>query len=374
MKVALLSTIYPFRGGIAQFNGALFRAFEKKNETKAFTFSRQYPQFLYPGENQYVTPNDVVDAIPSEAVLDSINPFSYLSAARKINAYAPDLMVMKFWLPFLGPALGTVANRVKKNSTVVTIVDNAIPHEKRFMDDAFSNYFFNQNHGFVALSEAVKNDLYSLKPEIPCIVLPHPLYDHFGQKIDKQEAIRKLGLPADKKLLLYFGYIRDYKGLDLLIEAISKLDDSHHLILAGESYSSFDKYTQLIEQFGVKDKITVINRYIPDHEVTQLFSAADVCVLSYKSATQSGVTAIALHFEIPLIVTNVGGLNELVFHEKTGLLIQEPRVDLIVEQVHNFFNNHMQTDFGSNIRQLKEELSWDRFAEKLIDFSKGLKR
>ncbi len=314
----------------------------------------------------------MVDAIPSIPVLDSINPFSYLSAGSKINAFAPDVMVMKFWLPFLGPSLGTVANRVKKHSKIITIVDNAIPHEKRFMDDAFSNYFFNQNHGFVALSEKVRDDLHMLKPEIPCIVLPHPLYDHFGARADKQAAIKELGLPEGKKLMLYFGYIRDYKGLDLLIESMSKLDDSHHLILAGESYSSFDKYTQLIEQFGVKDKITVINRYIPDREVTLLFSAADVCVLSYKSATQSGVTAIALHFEIPLIVTNVGGLKELVFHEKTGLLVQEPKVDQIVEQIHNFYNNHTNTDFGANIRELKAELSWEVFADKLIDFSKQL--
>ncbi len=373
-KIALFSALYPYRGGIAQFSGALYKALVKEHETRAYTFSRQYPDFLFPGSSQLVTADDPVDPIDSERILDSVNPLSYFSAAKTIKEFKPDVLITNYWLPFFGPSVGTMAGRLMKTTTNIAILHNVIPHEKRPFDTQLSKYFVNRHHGFITLSEAVKDDLQRLKPGAPCVVLPHPLYDHFGAKIDKQLAIEQLGLPTNKKLLLYFGYIRDYKGLDLLIEAMSKLSDDHHLILAGECYGDFSKYTKQIEELGVADKITIINRYIPDTEVTQLFSAADVCVLPYKTATQSGVTAIALHFEIPLIVTNVGGLKELVFHEKTGLLVEQPTTGLIVEQIHNFYNNHQQTDFAGNIRQLKDSLSWDTFSKKLVEFSSALKR
>lgn len=373
MRIALFSALYPYRGGIAQFSGALYHALVKHHETKAYTFSRQYPDFLFPGSSQLVTADDVVEPIDSERILDSINPLSYLLGAKKIKAYQPELLISNYWLPFFGPSVGTVAAQLKKTCTTVAVLHNMIPHESRPLDKSFSKYFIKQHHGFVTLSESVKDDLLTMKPGAPCLVLPHPLYDHFGAKTDKSLAIQQLGLPKDKKLLLYFGYIRDYKGLDLLIEAMSKLGNEYHLILAGECYGDFSKYSLQIEDLHIADKITIINRYIPDFEVTLLFSAADICVLPYKSATQSGVTAIALHFEIPLIVTNVGGLKELVFHEKTGLLVDRPETDLIVEQILNFYENHQNTDFASNIRKLKDSLSWDTFANKLVEFAKELK-
>lgn len=372
LRVALFSAIYPYRGGIAQFSGALYHALVKQYETRAYTFSRQYPDFLFPGTSQTVTPEDHVDPIASERILDSVNPFSWLSSASKIKSFDPNVLITNYWLPFFGPSVGTMAGRLKKTNTNISILHNVVPHEKRPFDEQLSKYFLNRHHGFITLSDAVKEDLQRLKPGAPCLVAPHPLYDHFGAKADKQTAIKQLGLPENKKLLLYFGYIRDYKGLDLLIESISKLDESYHLILAGECYGDFTRYTDQIKALGVSDRISLLNRYIPDNEVTLLFSAADVCVLPYKSATQSGVTAIALHFELPLIVTNVGGLKELVFHEKTGLLVQEPKTEQIIEQVHNFYNNHQQTDFAANIRELKQSLSWDTFAKKVMDFSANL--
>jgi glycosyltransferase involved in cell wall biosynthesis len=226
--------------------------------------------------------------------------------------------------------------------------------------------------GFITLTNSVKDDLLKFMPEAKCKDFPHPLYDHFGKIEDKKIAREKMNLPANKKLLLYFGYIRDYKGLDILIETISKLPEDYHLILAGESYGDFTPYLDLISTFNAKDKITLLNRYIPDHEVSLLFSAADVCVLSYKSATQSGVTSISLHYELPLVVTNVGGLKEMVEHEKTGLVVERAEANLVTEQLLNYFTKYDLNIFKENIRKMKEELSWKRFAEKIIGFSEEL--
>ncbi len=372
MRVAILSTIYPFRGGIAQFNAAMYRAFEKEHEVKAFTFIRQYPSLLYPGESQYVKPGDEVEIIPSTAVLDTVGPFSYLTAAHQINLYKPDILIMKYWLPFFGPSLGTVAKLMHKDTKVISILDNVIPHEKRPFDTAFTKYFLNQNDGFIAMSEKVKDDLLTFLPDAKYKIFPHPLYDHFGAATEKMQARRELKLPENKKLLLYFGYIRDYKGLDILIESISQLPDDYQLILAGESYGDFSPYLNLIDKFGVKDKVSLFNHYIPDREVSLLFSAADVCVLSYKSATQSGVTSIALHYELPLVVTNVGGLKEMVEHEKTGLVAEKAEASCVTEQLKNYFSKYDIQYFRNNIRKMKEELSWKRFTEKIIDFSKEL--
>ncbi|MES2627336.1 MAG: glycosyltransferase [Bacteroidota bacterium] len=372
MRIALFSALYPYRGGIAQFSGALFNALAEKHDVEPFTFSRQYPDFLFPGKSQLVTPDDPIAGFESQRVLDSINPFTWLSAASAIRKTESELLITNYWIPLLAPAVGTMAGRLKKDCKRISILHNVVPHEKRPLDKELSTYFVNRHDGFVTLSESVKDDLLKLRPDANCIVLPHPLYDHFGAKTDKAAAIKALGLPEDKKLLLYFGYIRDYKGLDLLIEAMSKLDDSYHLVLAGESYGDFTKYSDQITQLGVDHRITRLTRYIPDQEVALLFSAADACILPYKSATQSGVTAIALHFEIPLIVTNVGGLKELVFHEKTGLLVEQPTAEHIVKQIHNFYDNHQHTDFASNIRELKEALSWGTFADKLVEFAAGM--
>lgn len=372
MKVAILSTIYPFRGGIAQFNAAIYRAFESEHEVKAFTFIRQYPSLLYPGESQYVKSGDKAEIIPSIPVLDTVGPFSYITAAHQINLWNPDILIMKFWLPFFGPSLGTVAKLMRKNTKVISILDNVIPHEKRPFDDSFTNYFLHQNDGFITMSDKVRDDLLTFIPDAKYKVFPHPLYDHFGAATEKNAARKELNLPENKKLLLYFGYIRDYKGLDILIESISQLPDDYHLILAGESYGDFSPYINLIEKFNVSNKVSLFNRYIPDREVSLLFSAADVCVLSYKSATQSGVTSIALYYELPLVVTNVGGLKEMVEHEKTGLVAEFPKAELITEQLLNYFTKYDTGVFRENIKLMKEELSWKRFTEKIIDFSKEL--
>ena len=368
MRIAYLSTFYPFRGGIAQFNADLLEEFGRHHEVKAFTFTRQYPSFLFPGKTQYVTPGDKAKKVDSEAILDTANPFSWRPAARKIAAWKPDLLVMKYWMSYLAPSLGTVARYLKRRGIpVITVLDNVIPHETKFFDKPFSRWFLRQNSGCVAMSEAVLKDMLSLTPDKPYILQPHPLYDHFGQKMDKRAAQDALGLDPQKRTLLFFGLIRDYKGLDLLIDALPLLGEEYQLVIAGESYGSFEKYEAQIAASGCADRIKVFNRYIDDEEVPQFFSAADLCVLPYKSATQSGITAIALHFDVPVVATPVGGLAESIEKPGIGLMTSGISAEAIADTVRAFYAAGPDT-FVENIRQTKATMTWEVFAGKILDF------
>lgn len=366
MKIAMLSTFYPFRGGIAQFNANLYKTLCKKHDVIPYTFTRQYPDFLFPGKTQYVTKEDnaiPIDSIPS---LDTANPFSYKKCAMQIAAEQPDILLMKYWTSYLAPSLGTVAKHLKNNGCrVVTILDNVIPHEQKFFDKPLTTWFLKQNNGFVTMSEAVQVDLQKLLPTAHSIMKTHPLYDHFGEKIERERACELLGLNQDKKILLFFGLIRDYKGLDLLIDAFDQLGDGYQLVIAGESYGSFDKYWEQIKKARHIDNIFVFNYYIKDDEVSLFFSAADVCVLPYKTATQSGITSIAYHFEVPLIATRTGGLSESIERAGIGLMVPEISVASITETIIRFFK-YDSFQFKRHFKQEKESLSWDSFAEAIV--------
>ncbi|NLR90968.1 glycosyltransferase [Flammeovirga agarivorans] len=368
MRIAILSTFYPLRGGIAQYGGALYNALEAEgHQVKAFTFSRQYPDFLFPGKSQYVTESDSTDVIESEELLDSINPLSYISTANAIKKFAPDVLITQFWMSFFGPSCGTVAKLVGQQCKVISILHNVIAHEGRFFDKPFTKYFLNQHHGFVTMSSAVEKDLRKYTTTLPSLERPHPLYDHFGEIEDKVATRKKLGIATNKKTLLFFGFIREYKGLDLLIKAFDLLDDSYQLVIAGEVYGSFDEYQALIDENQNKENIFIFNQYIADQEVGQYFSVADVCVLPYRSATQSGVTAVALHYEVPLIATDVGGLKELVVSGQTGEIVSKADVDLLHQTLLHFFNNDLNV-YHEHIRALKKDMSWSSFAKYLTEF------
>lgn len=374
MKVAILSTFYPFRGGIAQFNALLYRALSEQHEVHAYTFKRQYPNMLFPGETQFVTEEDAADPIPAKRLLDTINPLTFSKTARIIKRQQPDLILTKYWMTFFGPSLGAVLKRMPSSCIRVSILDNVIPHEKRFFDKPANRYFLKHNDGFVVMSDAVLRDLLSLKPDARYLRIDHPVYNQFGDRIPTGEARKLLSLPEGKKYLLFFGIIRDYKGLDVMLEALSLLPEEYHLIVAGESYGSFDKYAAIIEQHQLKKRISLFNSYISDHEVTRYFSAADVCMLPYKSATQSGITAISHHFNTPIIATDVGGLKETIRHGETGLIVDAPRADLIATAVENYFSGSHQEHMAQAIAQEKGENSWERFAEKVIEFAQSLKK
>lgn len=372
MKIAFLSTFYPLRGGIAQFNALVYRQFEKKHTIKAFTFKRQYPNFLFPGKTQYVTPEDKADSIDSLEVLDTINPLSFLKTAKAVQKFQPDLILTKYWMTFFAPSLGFVLGR-NKQAVRISILDNVIPHEKRFFDTPFNRYFLKRNDGFIVMSDKVLNDLLSIRPNAPYLRINHPVYDHFGKKLPQAVAQEKLGLDPNKKTILFFGIIRAYKGLDLLIEACSKLDDSYQLVIAGEVYGSFDKYTQQINTLQLEKRIHLFNQYISDDEVTNFFSACDVCVLPYKSATQSGITSIANHFLVPLIATDVGGLKETIEDQKTGLIVEKPDASLIASTIQTYFTQDLKSQFATNIQAENERNSWRNFCVKVEAFYLSLK-
>jgi glycosyltransferase involved in cell wall biosynthesis len=373
MKIAFLSPFYPFRGGIAQFSDSLFSELRKEHQIKAFTFSRQYPKFLFPGSSQYVPDSDKNKNPLTDRILDSINPFTYGKTARLISEYLPELVLISYWMPFFAPSLGRVAMKLqKKNIKVVSILHNVIPHEKRFGDKALTKYFLRQNNGVVVLNEKSKNDLVSLSPGKKYNLQNHPLYKHYGNKIDRTEAREKLGIPPFKKVLLFFGLIRDYKGLNILIESMSRLDESYYLIIAGESYSDFTIYEQKIRELNLDGRIKLNIRYIPDPDVPLYFSASDVCILPYLSGTQSGITGIAYHFDLPVIVTDVGGLKEMVEDGRTGFVVKEPTPMLLTIAIKMYFDGGMKEKFIPYIKEFKKAYSWERFASELLNFAKKL--
>ena len=375
MKIRFLSTFYPFRGGIAQFNALMYREMEKQHDVKAFTFKRQYPNFLFPGQTQYVTENDVADKIPAHAILDTINPFTYIKTAREIKRSNPDVVIAKYWMTFFGPSLGYVFGRLKGKAIRISVLDNVIPHERRFFDNAFNRYFLKRNDGFIVMSDKVLKDLLHYRPDAKYVRMDHPVYDQFGARLAQENALKELGISynAEHKYLLFFGIIRKYKGLDLLIEAMSMLGSDYQLIVAGEVYGTFDEYQNLIDQYGLNDRVHVFNRYIPDDQVGLYFSASDVCVLPYRSATQSGIISISKHFEIPVIATDVGGLKESISHGETGLMVDFPEPERIADSVKSFFTGELKETCKLLIREENQRNSWESFCAKIIEFSKEIR-
>ncbi len=370
MRFSFLSAFPPYRGGIAQFSTSLVRELRKEHDVQAFTFTRQYPDLLFPGTSQYDTEN--TDDIGAVRVLDSINPLSWKRAAQRMLEARPDVAVLRYWMPFFAPAMGTVAATLRKNGVkVITIVDNALPHEPHFYDRPLTRWFLRRNDGFIAMTEAVGEDIRSLCPSAKVKLMPHPLYDHFGAPLAQGEARRELGLPEEARVLLFFGLIREYKGLDLLIEAFGKLDERYHLVVAGEPYGDFGEYKRLIEASPQRGHIHLHTRFIADVEVPSFFSAADAVVLPYRSATQSGITAIAYHFGVPVIATDVGGLKEALDHGRTGVVVPVVTANAIAKGIEQFFDQ-APSALRANIAALHEELSWERFAKGLVVFTSDL--
>lgn len=367
MKIAILSPIYPYRGGIAQFSAMLYTELAKEgHDVKAFNFKRLYPGFLFPGKTQYVEEGDRAIAIDSERVLDSINPLSYFETVQKLKAYAPDVLIISYWMSFFVPGYAHIANRMKKTCKVVTLIHNAIPHEPRFFDKPLASLLFRQCDSFVVMSENVEKDLQSLCPGAKYILNPHPLYDHFGEKMTKEEACRSLHIPLDRKTILFFGLIRDYKGLDLLIDAIGRLDDTYQLLIAGECYGSFEKYQSQIEASPARQRIFVHNRYISDDEIPAFFSAADTLVLPYRSATQSGVVSVAYHYDLPMLGTPVGDFPQSIGKPGTGIVVPEISADAIAQGIKEILSEEKQPLFAACIEKEKAILSWETLAKKLL--------
>lgn len=368
MRIALLSPFYPYRGGIAQFSAMLYNELTREHTVQAFNFSRLYPDLLFPGKTQYVEPGDHALPVESKRVLDSINPITYRSAVKEIEQFSPDVLVIAYWMSFFVPGYAHIANRMKKKCKIILLVHNAIPHEPRFFDKPLAHLLFKQSDGFVVLSKNVQQDVLSLRPDARILLNPHPLYDHFGEKSDKRAARKSLGMDENKKTLLFFGLIRDYKGLDLLIDAFDTLDESYQLCIAGECYGSFDKYDKQIAASSHRQSIYSFIRYINDQEIPLLFSAADCLVLPYRSATQSGVVSVAYHFDLPMISTNAGNFAQSIGQPGTGIVANDTTSEALAEGIHTFFSPGNEEKFRLNILREKENLSWKRLEERLVSF------
>lgn len=374
MKIGYLSTFYPFRGGIAQFNAALLKELSLANQVLAFNFKRQYPEFLFPGSTQFVTENDNAEPVESIRKLDTINPITYYTTYKAIRKFNPDLMISKFWMPFFGPSLGYVLKSLKKKGVKnIGILDNVIPHERRPGDIQFTKYYINSNSAFIVMSNTVRDDLLKFKPDAIFKQVLHPLYDHFGSLIKKNEAREKLGIQQNKNVLLFFGFIRKYKGLDLLLESIRFLPDDYLLVIAGEIYGSFDEYEQIIKKYNLENKVKLFIRYIDDGEVPLFFSASDVCILPYKSATQSGILGVSYHFGLPVIATDTGGLREMIEPFNTGIIVREPAPNLLSSAISDYFNLELSSQYKANIEKYKHKASWASLAKEILDLYEILK-
>ena len=373
MKVAILSTFHPYRGGVAQFNGSLFAALGHMADVKAFNYSRQYPGILFPGKTQYVSSGDDCFNSNAERVLDTANPLNWPGAARRIRTWQPDLLVLRYLMPWFAPSLGFVARRMAPSCKVIAIADNVIPHERHFIDKPFTKWFLGGLDAAVTLSDPVLEDLRKWAPELPAKTLFHPLYNHFGEALPREEAERRLGLQPGKKNLLFFGLIREYKGLDILLRAFDLLDDSYQLIVAGECYGSFEKYRQIIDASPAKDRIHVFQGFIDDSRVKDYFSAADLTVLPYRSATQSGVCSASYHFRVPMVVTGAGALREAVGGAGTGLVAEEAAPEAVADTVKRFFSDPaIRSSCVRAIESESEKLGWARFSEELLKFAASL--
>lgn len=372
MKIILLGTAYPYRGGLATFNERLARQFaEEGHEVELWTFTLQYPSFLFPGKTQYSSEQPPAN-LTIRRVLNSCNPFNWLRVGRQIRKAAPDMLICCYWMAFFAPAYGLISRMARRNGKTKTIalVHNMMPHEPSILDKLFAPYFLASQDGFIALSESVKEDIEKIESSLPygegrggvspVSVSPHPIYDHYGERMSKNEACKALGLPADKDYMLFFGLVRAYKGLDLLLGAFGCVKDqlpNLQLIIAGEFYEDEDKYRAQIAQLGLADRVIIRNEFIPDGDLRKYFGAADLIVQPYKTATQSGVTQVAFHFEKPMLVTNVGGLGEIVHDHQMGYAC-EPSAESIAEDMLDYFTNNRLEDYTSYLQKEKIKYAW----------------
>ena len=371
MHIVLLGTAYPFRGGLATFNERLARQLQAEGHTvEVITFTLQYPSFLFPGKTQYSTEQAPTDLRISQQV-HSCNPFNWIKVGRRIRKMQPDMLITCYWMAFFAPCYGMIQRIVQRNSKTrcIALVHNMIPHEPSILDKLFAPFFVRHTDGFVALSESVVQDInrfdHGTKPKTS---YPHPIYDHYGDQMSKEEACHALHLNPENQHLLFFGLVRAYKGLDLLLDAFGKVKDqlpNLQLIIAGEFYEDEDKYRAQIANNGLTDRVIIKNEFIADADLRKYFGAADLIVQPYKSATQSGVTQVAFHFEKPMLVTNVGGLGEIVHDHKMGYAV-EPNAEAIAQALTDYYTHNRQADYTIYLIKEKDKYSWSRLAESFV--------
>ena len=380
MKIILLGTSWPFRGGLATFNERLAKQFMAEgHDVEIWTFTLQYPSFLFPGKTQYSN-EPAPEGIAIRRELNSCNPFNWIRVGKALKKAAPDLLICCYWMSFFAPAYGLISRMAKKNGKTkcVALVHNMIPHEPNILDKLFAPYFIKSQDGFVALSESVVKDIEKVESlkfnvERPKTFSPHPIYDHYGERMTKKEACTALGLDDKNGYMLFFGLVRAYKGLDVLLDAFGLIKDqlpTVQLIIAGEFYEDEEKYRAQIAANGLKERVLLRNEFIPDADLRKYFGAADLIVQPYKTATQSGVTQVAFHFEKPMLVTNVGGLGEIVHDHKMGYAC-EPTAEAIAADIVDYFQNKRQEAYTAYLQKEKTKYAWSNMARAFYQIING---
>lgn len=368
MKIVILGPAYPYRGGLASIMHTMAREYQQRgHEVKIYTFSVQYPSILFPGKTQYVDGPAPAD-LHIERVMNTVNPLNWISLGLRLKRERPDMVLMKYWTPFMAPCFGTIARIARTNGVtkVVCQIDNVEPHESHIIDKPCNYYYLRGVDGFVYMSEQVHRELQSYT-SAPAIFSPHPMFENFGTAIDRTEACRRIGVDAEQDYTLFFGLIRDYKGLDMLLRAWAKwMPDGRKLLVAGEFYTSRESYVALIDELGLKDRVVLHDRFIADEDVCCYFSVADSLVLPYRSATQSGVTQIAYNFSLPMLVTNVGGLPEIVPDGVVGLVC-EPTVDGILQGLQRIYADGVLSQLKANFATERKRFSWSAMCDKLLE-------
>ena len=369
MKITIISAAYPYRGGLSHFTYLLYKEFLKDHDVKVVTFKRQYPKLLFPGKTQ--TELEVEDAqkIPTEQLIDTVNPINWVLSGMKIAGEKPDMLLINFWLPFFGPAFGTIARIVRNNkkTKIVTICHNVKPHEKRIGDKMFTRYLFGGVDYFLLLSHRLEEDLKIMKLDARFKTLFHPVYSIFGDRVEKKEAREYLKVEGEK-IILFFGFIREYKGLDNLLKAFAILRERMKikLIVAGEYYSNEEHYSKLIDELNIRDGLYLFNKFIATTDVKYFFSAADVVILPYNNATQSGIVQIANNFLKPVIATDVGAMAEAVLDNRTGYLIPKENPEKLADTIEKFYTENKEEEFVNNIREESERFSWKNFVKGIL--------
>jgi glycosyltransferase involved in cell wall biosynthesis len=373
MRIVIVGTAHPIRGAMAQLNTILGWHLSKNHSIEIVSFKRQYPKILFPGRTQ-IDPSEPLFQLPIRPLIDSINPITWIKAARYIKSRQPDLVIFRYWLPFFAPCFGVISFLVRRrtNTKVLFICDNIVPHEKRLGDSALTRFAFRFVDYFIVQSRSVERNLQKFVPNARYAFVPHPVYNVFGRALPKAEARRRLGL-ADESIVLFFGYVRRYKGLHLLLEAMPQIlkHIPVKLLIVGEFYEDEEIYRKEIQKLGLADHVIVRSQYIPNDEVAFYFSACDVVVLPYISATQSGIVQIAYHFDKPVIATDVGGLAEVVIDSKTGFIVPPLDPARLSESIVQFYQEEKESAFIKNVQQEKTKYSWDHMVEAIEGLAKA---
>jgi glycosyltransferase involved in cell wall biosynthesis len=373
MNIVIVGTAYPLRGGIAHYNALLHKHLCERHTVDIVTFSRQYPSIFFPGKTQDEKGGQG-SAVPAEQLIDSINPWTWYAASRAIARKKPDLLIFKYWMPFFAPCFGTIARLVKRwtGAKVMFICDNVIPHEKRIGDTALTRFAFAAVDAFIVQSGAVEKELNAFSPRARYELVPHPVYEIFGTNLPKEKARQELGI-RDERVILFFGYVRRYKGLHILLDAMPTILKSMKvkLLVIGEFYDDEQKYRRQIEEKKLSEHVHVHSDYVPNEEVGRYFSAADIVVLPYVSATQSGIVQIAYQFDKPVIATDVGGLAEVVLNERTGFIVKPEAPEEVANAVIRFYKEGREPEFVRNVNAEKKKYSWENLVQAIERLAAG---